>query len=632
MGQFYRYSRLGLGVVLLLAGCAGSPRVQVINYGTQDVDSVLTHSGRSVATELADLQAQPLDSSRKGLLQSYLEPYSSLLLDAASSWRDLRDDFPANEAAPAWVALLREGRFQVAYGDHTVRVFAPGPDAAAALQAIRPILRLVMEHVLPGINPRIEVFAFANAYETRQLTLGLKPLVVSRDDLTDAAAPLNLAGLQRFLATGAVLEAVEVDEANRLYLYGSRGKSAPLELADLAAAYRAVFWCGDDEPYVSLDRHEDHRFAKVNFGGSLQDTRLGEVVLQADRSFKALSVGLDPNTLKPIVGRIRTRVPEFLPASASALADKPAGLAEYHYWLYPDSVSVVTDGTIGAVESCRFLADVERLGEHEVPASLADFNRRYDLYRGVLPVYADLENVGRLLALMTWLKESGAARRVDLASLLAVELPARTTPRKVPRILAATSYRGPASSCRPSLPGFRERVKIFAFPEATVTAAPDIDAAALLKLGESSFKSLPDSCFAVKRGGRQAQKIAELNQAITLEERRLRDMETEIDRGLRRRSDPAAHEKLVAQYNARVAALDAKTDQCNALVAAQTESNFVLRKVLSIVGGVELSLRAFRSPLSRPDAPRLRTLRELRPLWQPADGVSAYKEWVRSEP
>jgi hypothetical protein len=42
-------------------------------------------------------------------------------------------------------------------------------------------------------------------------------------------------------------------------------------------AYRASAYAGHGESYMSLDKAEDDQFVNVNFGGRLDDTRMGWV-------------------------------------------------------------------------------------------------------------------------------------------------------------------------------------------------------------------------------------------------------------------------------------------------------------------------------------------------------------------
>ena len=104
----------------------------------------------------------------------------------------------------------------------------------------------------------------------------------------------------------------------------------PVSLADLAVAYRAVFHAGDNDAFISLDPNADPSLASVNFGGHLEDTRIGAAILAADRRFKTISSGLDPVSHLDARQEIRRKIPEFMTNSERAFLDEdseqsPAG-------------------------------------------------------------------------------------------------------------------------------------------------------------------------------------------------------------------------------------------------------------------------------------------------------------------
>ena len=105
-----------------------------------------------------------------------------------------------------------------------------------------------------------------------------------------------------------------------------------------------MFHHGYNEPYISLDAHEDNCYAKVNFGGHLENTRVGHVVLEADKLFKMLSTGLDPNTHEIVKSKITEHVPDFLTEDEqNFLEDSMEGSTQIRYWFYPDEIGSVTD-------------------------------------------------------------------------------------------------------------------------------------------------------------------------------------------------------------------------------------------------------------------------------------------------
>ena len=96
----------------------------------------------------------------------------------------------------------------------------------------------------------------------------------------------------------------------------------------------------------------------------------------------------------------------------------------------------------------RFTADAERIGKGfddldsrrkraaltaDVRENIRQINADHDSYAAAFPEIGDLAAVARLMAVSTWLKRSETSR-LDLDALLAVELPAASTPRALERI------------------------------------------------------------------------------------------------------------------------------------------------------------------------------------------------------
>ncbi|MDP2323501.1 MAG: hypothetical protein Q8N51_05670, partial [Gammaproteobacteria bacterium] len=554
-----------LSLIMYLIACSSSgarSRAHLVVDYTRDADSAMstiTHSGATVAEVVRELRGNPADDGLRALLQPYLAPMSRALAmcpvsgDTNRAWKDLQTDLAARNqdtpaSRPAWRDLLDEGRYRVYFDADGVRLFAPGADAGAAFRDSWPLLRFPVRFLRDSGLSRcttVELFAYTNTYENLALTVVPKAHLIDATSLTTASGlkPLNLNALDDFLRAGTAPQAIEVTDDNKFYLYGRQGETAtlastPLSVADLAVAYRAVFWSGWNEPYISLDKHEDNRYAKVNFGGLLTDTRIGQVVLDADRYFKTLSTGLDPFERRDIADHIRSRVPQFLPADVVELLDQKTGSSEYRYWFYPDSLRVVTDSGIGVVSSPRFLADVERqdgpksmsVGQRQ---SIDDLNRRYHMYSQAVPTYAELDHVGSLLALVYWLRETRADQRVDLASLLSVELPAWQTERATDKLMAVNSYCGPVAHLRRDSPGFLPRTRVFDFSKKLSTRSPKDSDDALLDFGAQCFNNLSPSAYMMSADLSSGQRIDALKAELDRDQAALKRLEQEIDSAAR---------------------------------------------------------------------------------------------------
>lgn len=305
---------LAIVVTLALVFSGGKPDrwVRITYRGLVDM-SQITQSGLSVRDVLAALPATP---SLRAELQPFLDQFSALLPQSLDMLvgpgtlprYSVTDQFPPGSRQPAWAAIVRGGRICIIDdgGSHAT-VFVQGETAQAAYEANYGVLRHVLASLVPpdGGPLKVAVYAYRNDYALCDLSLNLNPVVFEarhfpppRDKVS-----LDLDGIQEFFRQGAVLAGGKIDERDGLVLAGKMGDRQTMcghdvELADLAVAYRAVFHAGDNAAFVSLDPHRDPTMVTVNFGGFLEDTRAGSVVLAADERFKTLTSGLDPRSAK----------------------------------------------------------------------------------------------------------------------------------------------------------------------------------------------------------------------------------------------------------------------------------------------------------------------------------------------
>lgn len=450
---------------------AGAPASIAISYDELIDPNAVTRTGRKLGDAVRD-KATP-----KAFLQPFLDGYSSLLPYAVemvfgpdqAPRRDVVERWPPGSPQPAWVALFR-GRYRaVADAEGRVRLFLPGDDAAAAWRNHYPAVRHCLNTLADaaGAPLAIEIFAYRNDYRKRELRLSLRPATVGGASFPPDRAPLDLTALEEFFRPGVQLEGAQLDPGEGLILFANAGRrdalgGEPVSLADLAIAYRAVFHAGDNDAFISLDPNADPALATVNFGGHLEDTRIGAAVLTADRRFKTICTGLDPVTYQDRRGEIRKRIPEFMTNSERAFLGKEgaaavaAGWVASRYWFYPETVSVESDPREGfaVITRPRFTADAERIGEGfdgldarrkraALPAgareNIRQINAEYERYAEVFPEIGDLAAVARLMAVASWLERSGGTDWLDLDALLGVPLPAVSTPRTLERIIS-TEY------------------------------------------------------------------------------------------------------------------------------------------------------------------------------------------------
>jgi len=447
-----------------------------ISYDDLLDKSQLTHQSGEPLSDLLKIVAT--SAAARGAVQPFLGYQASLLIDVAdmiypssgAPWIHLGDYFESGSEQPAWAALMRGGEVVVAAtGDGRVRVFVPGADPRAAYQSCYSIVRHALAEVLSqnGHSLSVEIFAFENNYADCELRLNEVPYVFEASSFPPPAGKceLDLAGLEQLLQEEAILEGGSLSKDEGLVLFGRKSEpqtlaGRPVKLADLAVAYRAVFHAGDNTAFISLDPNLDPTKVTVNFGGYLEDTAIGAVVLEADKRFKTLATGLDANTFRDLRNAVRTAVPGFETSSELEAkygsASQQSGWEGTRFWFYPESVRVETDfdGLYARIVNSQFTADAERIREDDVDASqfealkkrqlsphirriIDDLNANYPKYASIFPELRELLLVGRFIGLMSWLNGISDLP-VDLDALLAVPLPPFRTERERTQLLSAT--------------------------------------------------------------------------------------------------------------------------------------------------------------------------------------------------
>jgi len=435
----------------------------------------LTQEGTTIG---AMLSKGVSDRYQRGQLQPFLPKYSNLLPDAVSMSLgapsnlphiNILDELPKDSPLPGWASLLKGGELVVTDdGDGKASVYVPGENAQQAFARNYAVLRHVLQTLLPedGHPLQIRAYAFTNDYGNCQIKVCLDPFLTSRTNFASppVKAPLNLESLNQFFRQNVQLQGGTLDSSNNLILVGKKTGTAtlsgqPVELSDLAAAYRAVFHSGDNLPFISLDPHTNPAMVTVNFGGYLEDTRIGSVVLESDKRFKTITSGLDPTSFIDLRKDIRKNIPTFATVGERDLLSSQLhqGWEGTRLWFYPDSVEVQTslDGREGVISRAQFNADAERSRDDfkstadfdnakksqlspSIRMNIDDLNRNYPFYASIFTELGELENVARLMGLCIWLQKN-AADKLDLDALLSVQMPNAPTPREKPQQVTSLS-------------------------------------------------------------------------------------------------------------------------------------------------------------------------------------------------
>jgi hypothetical protein len=155
-----------------------------ISYGGLVDKGVITHNFKNVGEVIREIPQY--DDGMKGLVEQYLEPYSILCHDVLLSivgpdtlpLVNILDHYPADSEQPAWVALFREGHYQLFYNAELIRIFITGTEVASALKQHHSVIRLAIQDVIksaPETIKKIEVYVFNNDYAHTEIALNTVP-------------------------------------------------------------------------------------------------------------------------------------------------------------------------------------------------------------------------------------------------------------------------------------------------------------------------------------------------------------------------------------------------------------------------------------------------------------------------
>ena len=455
--------------VLLSPAARSEPEWLVVSYADLlDKDAVI-RTGQTLGSVLGD-------STLKGALQPFLDRYSELLPSALEfsggpldpPGHNIADYFPPETSQPAWVAILRGGRIHIATDEQgRAWVFLPGEDPEQAYQkhysVIRHSLKMLSDSQSGVLN--VDVYAYRNDYAASELRLNRKPWSFRAGVFPPRKIIPDLEGLRAFFAKGPTLEGVALSRDRGLILYGREGAmetlaGKPIEISDLAVAYRAVFHAGDNEAFISLDPHKDPSMVTVNFGGFLENTRIGSIVLEADKRFKTFTCGLDPAEAGDLRSHARKHNSSFLTSAErellTAVPDSDGKWIGTRFWYYPDTVGIDSDPQLqfARIHNPRFTADAERTRDDfnspeefernkrdtlspAIRENIDDLNKNYTRYARAFPELSELETVARLMALCSWLSKA-CPEWLDCDELLRVELPSCPTETERTQMIAAT--------------------------------------------------------------------------------------------------------------------------------------------------------------------------------------------------
>ena len=209
---------------------------------------------------------------------------------------------------------------------------------------------------------------------------------------------------------------------NQLILIGEHDIHAPkMDVDDLTVAIQSIFGLGHkppQDPGVSIGTEPSDRpgYFKVRYDGMTENTRFGQIMFEADRMMKGLSLGRDNVTGHPLKSRIHElqSMPEIMSGSI-VVSDPPQLSSNYvcRIWIEPEKVELelaedrqsllFTTAKMQALVHSSTEPDLLEAGSIEFAKM---FTKHYDTLAQEFPVFQELKRLGQITAVVKWIKEN----------------------------------------------------------------------------------------------------------------------------------------------------------------------------------------------------------------------------------
>lgn len=210
---------------------------------------------------------------------------------------------------------------------------------------------------------------------------------------------------------GAIFDKI----TGQIILFGEEQHFLPkVNIDDLAVAVKSIYGIGLDsckDPGVSIGTEVSDKPGqmKVRYDGATENTSFGNVMFEADRLLKSLTLGIDNCTGTSF----KSHVHGYL-----SLHDRLGRNCEGHFenrmWFVPQKISLIEseDGKSVMFDDVKMqvLTEAQMDGQKTDFAPCIDFAKHftdhYDEYAKEFPVLKDLKDLGKITAIVKWLKDN----------------------------------------------------------------------------------------------------------------------------------------------------------------------------------------------------------------------------------
>src|SRR6185369_164291 len=228
----------------------------------------------------------------------------------------------------------------------------------------------------------------------------------------------------------------------------------PLDMNHVAVAVQSEY--GGQDPGVSIDPPILNNQMSVRYEGATRNTRFGDIMFEADRTLKILTLGKDNVTGQAVT----SSVPGYKNLLQRRLAAGCNGMpTSTRMWFQPKEVRLVpsTDGKSMVFDAVSMeLLYESKVGNQVVSdpqaaAFAAHFTQNYEAFAAEWPILEKLEQLGKIVGIIKWIKDNHIP--IDLSFLADFPIEVFTTNTATPAVSAQGTVQNGPIICTVTLQG-----------------------------------------------------------------------------------------------------------------------------------------------------------------------------------
>jgi len=263
-------------------------------------------------------------------------------------------------------------------------------------------------------------------------------------------------------------------------------------------------------------------------------------------------------------------------------------------------------------------------------------NSNYSQYEKALRPFKELSTVGRMMALLNWLRGMNMGEKVDLDALLSVVLPALKTPKKTKKILAITgaAYAGDRPITEDNV---RNSSKVYYISHLLEKSKKTYTDDQFLNIAQQYFESMNKDDLMPKDLTSFERALKALETSINNDQNRLDKMEAELEEMKRRintygpQHEVYRYNRLIREHNALVNKVEENINEYNLMVRRLKSKKIETHLITSIGGGIDLRPKAFKKTVRNAQSAKIRKIRDVKKKLLKAKQSTKSIQWIRNK-